>query len=708
MSIKLEAALDAARRGFNVFPIRPYVHPGEGATKEQLEAAAKAAKAPLIANWQNLATQDPRQLAAWWDEWPDANLATPTNEMIVPDVDPRNGGKPTFEMLALLEDWPKTAVSNTQGGGNHIFYAAPERRPVKGGTHKLGKGVDIKARGGYVLLPGSTIEGRAYTWENENQIALAPQWIVDKCKAAKTKTDAAGKRLVEEDDEARESFANWIKNHAPRVELGEIDDSTYTVAARGYDYGCGTDTVTELVTEWNETHCNGLGDADRLIEVCESAGRNRENAIGCRHPSAPLGFEVHEIDETMAPAMAGIIPGIKPADGMATALRPFLSTSLPLRPWVLEGFACRARVTLLAGPGGVAKSTYYLMAAVATVTGRADICGFKPVRRERVWLWNQEDDLEEMQRRLLAIMQAFNVSWADLNDEAGEPMLYLDSGVDRPLMLAKRSEYDSIAAGKQVVDVIATAKANKIAVVILDPLVEFHEASENDNVQMRAVLGQVRRIAVEANCAVMLATHTRKPPQASSDGFAGEMDAARGASSQLGVVRIGATIFSMSEKQAKTYGIAKGAHLEYVRIDIAKNNLAAVLADPIWFKREGVTVGGEGGESVGILRPVNLVKKAGTGAEVYLPEIAASIIAGKLTLGKYYELSAVLAKADAAQAPHFGEKSNLAKKIKAAFDGNDEVLTQHGKLALIVRPKAPSRLRLDALSTNENTDEDEA
>jgi hypothetical protein len=153
---KLDWALDAAARGLDVFPIRPYIHPGLGATPEQLEAAAKAAKAPLVANWQNLATQDKRQIREWWSQWPDANIATTTEKFIVVDIDPRNGGKDTFEMLRLVDDFSDTAISNTQGGGNHIFYASPQGVRVKGGTSKLGPGVDIKSAGGYVLLPGST------------------------------------------------------------------------------------------------------------------------------------------------------------------------------------------------------------------------------------------------------------------------------------------------------------------------------------------------------------------------------------------------------------------------------------------------------------------------------------------------------------------------------------------------------------------------
>ena len=46
------------------------------------------AAAPLVANWQNRATQDPKQIDEWWAEWPDANIAMTTERFIVVDVDP--------------------------------------------------------------------------------------------------------------------------------------------------------------------------------------------------------------------------------------------------------------------------------------------------------------------------------------------------------------------------------------------------------------------------------------------------------------------------------------------------------------------------------------------------------------------------------------------------------------------------------------------
>jgi hypothetical protein len=292
---KLDWALEAAKY-IPVHPIRWYVDPGPNASPDEREKAAKAAKAALLTDWPNRATQDPKQVRELWTQYPDANIGGATNDFIVVDIDNRNGGDETFAgLLAVEYDFPETATTRTQGGGQHLIYVAPDG-PLKGGNHKLGNGVDVKAAGGYVLMPGSTIEGRMYTREDARPPVFAPPWLVAHLKAAKPKTAAAGKRLVEEDDIAISLFTNWILKYAPRAETGNIDDTTYKVATKGYDFGCSQDTVHELMLGWNETHCEPPGDIDRLEVVVESAGRNRENAIGCSHPLAP-GFEAVEIAE---------------------------------------------------------------------------------------------------------------------------------------------------------------------------------------------------------------------------------------------------------------------------------------------------------------------------------------------------------------------------------------------------------------------------
>jgi hypothetical protein len=692
---KLHWALEAAEY-LPVHPLRWYVHPGKNATPEQFEAAAKAAKSPLILNWQNLTTQDPEQIRKWWKQWPDANIGGATNNLVVVDIDRRNGGDETFAQLEMVESFPDTATTRTWSGGRHLIYVAPNG-PVKGGTHALGLGVDVKARGGYVLMPGSTIEGRPYTREDSRPGYFAPQWILDKLKAAKPKTSAAGKRIVEEDEQAVELATQWMLNKAPIAETGNIDNTTYKVLARLYDFGVTSETALDIAMEWNDLKCNPPQAMEDLERICESAGRNRENAIGSAHPLAP-GFEAVEIEERPAPPLAPREMGIAAsATGTASGkappikavpLAPFDADDMPDRPWVLAQFACRGNVSALVGPAGMSKSTLLLMTAVAMASGRNDICGFVVAEPGPVWVWNQEDDMQEMQRRIAAIMKAFSVSWDDMRGADGAVRLFVSSGVDRPLLLAVRKDFGVIEGTPQVDEIIAEVKAKGIVAFMADPLVEFHEGDENNNIQMRAVVGQVRRIAHEGDCAAILAAHTRKPPQASSDGFAGDMDQMRGGGSQVGTVRFGATLFGMSPKDAKAYILPPGkTHHNFVRLDVGKINVGPKPTEPMWFERESITIGGgfeRKGESVGYLRPVTLAKKAATTTStIHLPTILAEIIATKLSREKHFKVSDVLASGTPAQQALLGElndKKNRARCLADAFEGSDASPTDAGIL----------------------------
>jgi hypothetical protein len=683
---KLAAALALADYGFSVFPLIPND------------------KRPLIENWQNLATNDKSRVKEWWHQSPDANIGITTGDLLVIDVDPRNGGNETFKNLVengglLGEEFPTTLAAATQGGGTHMFYWLPPGTTARGGANKLGPGVDIKAFGGYVVGAGSTIDGRPYAWKptyapEKHEFIQAPEWLVTRCNTARTKTADAGKVIVLEDEIAIRACRQWLEASAPQASIGERGYTAFKVACRFYDYGVSKETCVELLQDWSEEFCEAPMDAADIEHAAYSALKNRDNAVGAKHPGAP-GFD--EVEIAPRAEMAAATPTSPEGGPFFSPAARFNAADIPERPWIVPGFACRGRVTMLAGPGGVAKSTYALMMAVAIVAQRDDICGYAVPKREKVAVWNQEDDLEEMQRRLAAIMTAFNVSWADIEGPNGEPMLYLNSGVEHPLMLAVRTAEGSIRASKQVAAAIADIKAQRIGLIVLDPLVELHEAVENDNVQMRGVVALVRDIAVKGDCAVLLAAHTKKPPAASSDGFAGEMDAARGASSQFGVIRVGATLFSASPKDAKKWSMP-GSHLDYVRLDIAKNNLARRTGEPLWFKRDGIVVGASvdrPGENIGILRPVTLaaVEKE---ASNHFGELIAEAIAQAHPRGVWLKAGPVVEAACALGGIKFDAK-NLARTIKSTFDGAEEIPTEFGKLKCVVKDKTPTMLWLEIL-----------
>lgn len=153
---------------------------------------------------------------------------------------------------------------------------------------------------------------------------------------------------------------------------------------------------------------------------------------------------------------------------------------------------------------------------------------------------------------------------------------------------------------------IEEIRGNDIQAVIFDPLAEFHEAQESDNAQMRRVMGFAREIITTTGCAGYIGAHTRKPDKASSKGFAGDLDAIRGASAQAGVIRIAHTLLPASADDAK-YWQMQGSHLNYVRLDMAKTNLGRKWTEPTWFTFDEVPISME--ERIGVLRPANLSKK---------------------------------------------------------------------------------------------------
>jgi hypothetical protein len=129
------------------------------------------AKKPLTPHGFFDATLNPDQIEAWWHKWPNALIATPTGKpsgSYVVDVDKKNGVN-GFETLAALEaehgPLPETLTAETPSGGRHFYFRFPDTEPPLGNTvGKIGPGIDTRGEGGYVIVPPSIIDGRAYRW----------------------------------------------------------------------------------------------------------------------------------------------------------------------------------------------------------------------------------------------------------------------------------------------------------------------------------------------------------------------------------------------------------------------------------------------------------------------------------------------------------------------------------------------------------------
>ncbi|GGB42488.1 hypothetical protein GCM10011409_20080 [Lentibacillus populi] len=143
-------------------------------------------KIPITEHGFKDATDNIDQIKKWWEEHPDGGIGLPTgkiNNLVVMDIDPRNGGNISLERLIdENEELPHTVECLTGGGGNHFYFKYDER--ISKSKLQGYEGIDIQGNGKYVVLPTSTHpNGNNYEWELSSKpvitpIAYMPDWLL--------------------------------------------------------------------------------------------------------------------------------------------------------------------------------------------------------------------------------------------------------------------------------------------------------------------------------------------------------------------------------------------------------------------------------------------------------------------------------------------------------------------------------------------------
>lgn len=235
--------------------------------------------------------------------------------------------------------------------------------------------------------------------------------------------------------------------------------------------------------------------------------------------------------------------------------------NLPPRQW-LYGYKIQRRyVTILASPGGVGKTSFVFAMALACAA-RRKLLHDTPHRQIRVWVYNLEDDIVELRRRLAAAHEHFELSAEVLDD------IRLNSGRDRRFRIVRTGADGGYIVEPDFSAVIDEMQREKIDVLVVDPYLRSHGVPENDNPAQDEVLRLYAQIAEATNGAILLVHHVKK------GAAAGDLDSLRGGSTQGGGARSVLTLAPMSVEEAKSTGIPEGVRRSYVRLDDAKNNMA--------------------------------------------------------------------------------------------------------------------------------------
>lgn len=276
--------------------------------------------------------------------------------------------------------------------------------------------------------------------------------------------------------------------------------------------------------------------------------------------------------------------------------------TLPRRPWVWGRWLLLGTVSAIVAPGGVGKSSFVASMLLSLASGRQEILG-KTVWAgpKRVWYWNLEDGLAELEMQLVAASIFHGVG----QDACGD-RIFLDSGPDGAELRIAVENRDGYSIAVPVVEaLVAELMARKIDVLIIDPFVSSHGVSENDNSAIDAVVKTWASIAKRAGCAIVLVHHSKK---LGTEKVTAE--SSRGASALVSAARVTLVLNRMDKEESQRFGIVEDK--ERRRLFTVQDDKAnrAPAEDAQWFRLASQTVSncqgpddpfGDEGDSVGVV-----------------------------------------------------------------------------------------------------------
>jgi putative DNA primase/helicase len=172
----LDAALDYAAQGWPVLAIK-------AGTKQPRDPAVNGGP-----RWN--ATTDLEAISKRWGiaEPPGIGIACGiASGLLVIDIDTEDGhGVDGPASLAELEakhgPLPATVEAKTPSGGRHLYFRYPKDREVRNGTSVIGRGIDHRGEGGYVVAAPTKRPDGAYRWfksPDDCKICDCPTWLLD-------------------------------------------------------------------------------------------------------------------------------------------------------------------------------------------------------------------------------------------------------------------------------------------------------------------------------------------------------------------------------------------------------------------------------------------------------------------------------------------------------------------------------------------------
>ena len=551
--------------GFSVVPVH-YVLPDGSCSCAAGKDCPSPGKHPAPDRWKRYQNKraDKDTLEIWFDgRFKNYNLGVVTGKIsgnvFVLDVDVGEG-KPGPENLDDLcmanDDLPDTLEQITGSGGKHYFFRAPEDAEIITGKDVLGRGLDTRGEGGFVVVaPSNHKSGNLYNLNGHasHEIEASPEWLrnlaltSNRFDADSSLQDTTTDRWGDLTD-GREGYMvqlilgtirTWwtTKGELPTVEQ-LIDDAwpTYRdkVLARGRDLDS-----------------DGRGMALFQKKCWYQLQRAKNNELRILQGVA-AGSEMDSPDLT------------SPVDGQGAAVLPPVTPSLrltdwgmnrylgeaPEQEWLIENILPRRIPGLLASIGGLGKSFVLLDLCVKVAGGDQELhqeyaLGGRVAQNGKVVMLGAEDSANSVHRRIQSICTPAQL------DRAMDNLFVVplpDAGGPVPLIHNLMGQYSATAQymdiRQQLVDM------GDVALIVIDPLQAFAHADINQD----PAAGQfwwslMAELCATTDSTAIVAHHMRKEGTFSIKKSSQAREAIRGTTALVDGARWAYALWNMPEEE---------------------------------------------------------------------------------------------------------------------------------------------------------------
>lgn len=501
MTKMLDAALEYWEQGWSVIPI------------------SKETKRPLI-KWAKFQDETPEEhlIYAWWEQWPDADIAVVTGAVsgvVVVDCDNEDASHAAFDAGMRSPIRVKTKR------GHHLYFLHPrdgERRGPRAGSTTRGDdwpkipGLDFRGDGSYAVVPPSV----GYSWDIPHGLEWedAPVWQDwrPKLPAASSdgfsfsEMDLSGVSAFTADDFMSEwdRTAKFVHDKFPttlKIPTGMgngrnervmryisecVMDGYWSDELRLRGYAFMREFFTEpLAAPEFEATCRSIEEAERRNhpERFDEEGRYLPRPGVAPVSSTAVTPEAEAVHAKPAPKL------IRMADADALLEAADAKTFL-IEPWLPP-----ATIVQVYGYSGHGKSLFLQHALAALTAGRKYFGPFEIGRSANVLYFDWENGMATLARRLNELKSAHGDSHDRLNIWA--PF------VEDTTINLKTSE--------GLVRLQGWIVANRPEVVVIDTIRSAFAGLEENRADEWARINEMAVRLRNAGIAVILVHHANKP-----------------------------------------------------------------------------------------------------------------------------------------------------------------------------------------------------